>query len=382
MLNTSENTKSYIETFHKVLEESNKRNEKHIILIVDDEPDNLALLRRTLRSKYLVLTATNGQEALELVRERGDEISLIISDQKMPLMQGTEFFTHVAEEYPDIIKMLLTGHSDLEILVDSINKCNLFQYIFKPFEPEELLLTIQNGIDVFELSHNKKKMLNDLKELFYTTIKSISAALDAKDTYTHGHSLRVTLYSLILAKYMDSVDLKFMEELETAGLLHDIGKIGIAEGILCKPGRLSDDEFEVIKSHPGKGKRLLDNIKKLNSVSEWLSSHHERWDGSGYPNHLAGEEIPISSRIIAIADTYDAMTSSRSYRKALSHEVARDEIIRCKGTQFDPTLVDVFIKAEKEFEVALSDPEKYYKGISILRQYISQDETELSKEVY
>ena len=244
------------------------------------------------------------------------------------------------------------------------------------------MLIVQNGIDVFELSQNKKKMLKDLKELFYTTIKSIAAALDAKDSYTHGHSLRVTLYSLILAKYMDEADEKFLEELETAGLLHDIGKIGIAEGILCKPGHLSDEEFEIIKSHPAKGKKLLNSIKKLNSVSEWLSSHHERWDGSGYPNNLKGEEIPISSRIIAIADTYDAMTSSRSYRKALPHNVAKDEILRCRGTQFDPYLVDIFSKAEKEFEIALADPEKYYKEISILRQYISQDESELSKEIY
>ncbi len=382
MLKIQENTNSYIETFHKVIEESNKRNTKHLILLVDDEPDNLALLRRTLRSKYEVITATNGKEALEIVKQRGKEISLIISDQKMPIMQGTEFFANVAEMYPDIVKMLLTGHSDIDILVDSINKCNLFQYIFKPFEPEELMLIVQNGIEVFELAQSKKRMLKDLKELFYTTIKSIASALDAKDTYTHGHSLRVTLYSLILAKHMNGINEKFMEELETAGLLHDIGKIGISEGILCKPGKLSDEEYEIIKSHPEKGKKLLTSIKKLNCVSEWLNSHHERWDGTGYPNHLKGEEIPISARIIAIADTYDAMTSSRSYRKALPHEVARDEILRCKGTQFDPQLVDIFEKAEKEFAIAHDDPEKYYKENSILRQYIAQDEGQLSKVVY
>lgn len=382
MLKNAEEKKSYLETFHKVIEEANKRQSKHIVLIVDDEPDNLALLRRTLRSQYEVLTATNGKEALDIVNQRGNEISLIISDQKMPLMQGTEFLSQISQDFPNIIKMLLTGHSDLDILVDSINKCNLFQYIFKPFEPEELLLIVQNGIEVFELAQSKQRMLKDLKELFYTTIKSIASALDAKDTYTHGHSLRVTLYSLILAKYMDGVDEKFMEELETAGLLHDIGKIGISEGILCKPGKLSDEEYEIIKSHPQKGKKLLHSIKKLNSVSEWLNSHHERWDGSGYPNRLKGEEIPISSRIIAIADTYDAMTSSRSYRQALPHEVARDEILRCKGTQFDPNLVDIFEKAEQEFAIAHDDPEKYYKENSILRKYIGQDETELAKKVY
>ena len=377
-----QDTTSYIETFHKLLEEASVPKNKHTILIVDDEPDNLALLRRTFRSKYDVLTATNGKEALEVVNEKGDNISLIVSDQKMPVMQGTEFLAEVNEKYPDIIKMLLTGHSDIDILVDSINKCNLFQYIFKPFEPEELLMTVQSGIDVYELEHKRKRVLRDLKELFYTTIKSIASALDAKDAYTHGHSLRVTMYSLILAKYMPNVDDKFKEELETTGLLHDIGKIGISENILCKPGKLTDEEFEVMKSHTTKGKKLINNIKKLSYISEWLNAHHERWDGQGYPSGLKGEEIPISARIIAIADTYDAMTSSRSYRKALSHEVARDEIIRCSGTQFDPALVEIFKKAEKEFSIAHDDAENYYKNISILRQYIEQDEKALCKELY
>ena len=377
-----QDTTSYIETFHKLLEEASVPKNKHTILIVDDEPDNLALLRRTFRSKYDVLTATNGKEALEVVNEKGDNISLIVSDQKMPVMQGTEFLAEVNEKYPDIIKMLLTGHSDIDILVDSINKCNLFQYIFKPFEPEELLMTVQSGIDVYELEYKRKRVLRDLKELFYTTIKSIASALDAKDAYTHGHSLRVTMYSLILAKYMPNVDDKFKEELETTGLLHDIGKIGISENILCKPGKLTDEEFEVMKSHTTKGKKLINNIKKLSYISEWLNAHHERWDGQGYPSGLKGEEIPISARIIAIADTYDAMTSSRSYRKALSHEVARDEIIRCSGTQFDPALVEIFKKAEKEFSIAHDDAENYYKNISILRQYIEQDEKALCKEIY
>ena len=382
MLKNTENVISYLETFHKVIEETNKIDKKHLVLIVDDEPNNLSLLRRTLRSKFDILTATNGQEALDVVKEHGKEISLIISDQKMPVMQGTEFLSVVNERYPNIVKILLTGHSDLDILLDSINKCNLFQYIFKPFEPEELLIIIDNGIEIFDLEQNKQKILRELKELFYTTIKSISAALDAKDSYTHGHSLRVTMYSLILAKYMENIDDKFKEELETAGLLHDIGKIGIAEDILCKPGKLSDEEFNIIKTHPEKGKKLLNNIKKLNCVSEWLKSHHERWDGNGYPRGLKGEEIPISARIIAIADTYDAMTSSRSYRQALSHEVARDEIVNSKGTQFDPDLVDVFVKAEKEFAIAKNNPETYYKELSILRQHISQNEADLTKKVY
>jgi len=382
MSNNFSEKKSYMEVFQKIIEESDTLNKKHLLLLVDDEPNNLSLLRRTLHSQYDVITANSGIEGLKIIEEQGDKISLIISDQKMPGMEGTEFLAKVTEMYPHIIKLLLTGHSDLDILIDSINKCNLFQYIFKPFEPDELLLIIKSGIETLELEQNKERMLYELKELFYTTIKSIASALDAKDSYTHGHSLRVTMYSLIMAKYMGNIDEKFKEELETAGLLHDIGKIGIADAILCKTGKLSDEEFEIIKSHPDKGKKLLNNIKRLDCVSEWLNSHHERWDGTGYPRGLKGEEIPISARIIAIADTYDAMTSSRSYRKSLPHEVAKNEIISCRGTQFDPDLVDIFKQAEHEFSVAHDNPEEYYHNISMLRQYIGTDESELSKKIY
>ena len=165
MLNYAEDNTSYIETFHKVIEEANKTNRKHVILIVDDEPDNLALLRRTLRSKYDIITATNGKEALEIAKEKYNDISLIISDQKMPVMQGTEFLAQVNEFAPDIVKMLLTGHSDIDILVDSINKCNLFQYIFKPFDIEELSLIIQSAIETYELTKSKQNLLKDINVL-------------------------------------------------------------------------------------------------------------------------------------------------------------------------------------------------------------------------
>ena len=249
---------------------------------------------------------------------KGSEIALIVSDQKMPEMEGTEFLKRVAGEYPDIVKILLTGHLDVDAIVDSINDCHLYQYIVKPFDPEELKLTIETGIQKFDLVNNKTVILKDLRELFYKTIKLIASALDAKDPYTHGHSLRVTMYSLILAKKLN-LDETTLEEIETAGLLHDIGKIGIPQSILCKPGKLTDEEYEVMKSHPAQAEKMLMGIKKLTVVSNWLRTHHERWDGKGYPYGLKGEEIPISGRIIALADTYDAMTSTRSYRLSLIH---------------------------------------------------------------
>ena len=359
---------SFEESLSEILQ-LNQKNEKHTILLVDDEINNLQLLRRTLRHDYNILTASNGREALEIVEGKGDEIALIVSDQKMPEMEGTEFLKRVAGEYPDIVKILLTGHLDVDAIVDSINDCHLYQYIVKPFDPEELKMTIDAGIRKFDLVNNKPVILKDLRELFYKTIKLIASALDAKDPYTHGHSLRVTMYSLILAKNLN-LDDTTLEEIETAGLLHDIGKIGIPQKILCKPDKLTDEEYELMKSHPARAEKMLMGIKKLTVVSNWLRAHHERWDGKGYPYGLKGEEIPISGRIIALADTYDAMTSTRSYRKALSHETAIEEIKRCAGTQFDPVLADLFVKCSDEIKAAKEDPETYYPKYSYLQKQI------------
>lgn len=353
------------ESIEQVLSFDNSE-QKRTILLVDDEENNLQLLKRTLRGKYDILTAPDGKKALDVISERGDDISLIVSDQRMPEMSGIEFLKQTIKTNPDIIKILLTGQADTDIMVDSINECQIYQYILKPFDPVDLLETIKAGIGKYDLAHNKTIMLKDLRELFYKTIKSISSALDAKDPYTHGHSMRVTLYSLILAKEL-GLDDKTLEEIETAGLLHDIGKVGIPQSILCKPGRLTDEEFEIMKSHPEQGEKIVRKIKKLGIISDWLKTHHERWDGKGYPDGLKGEEIPISARIIALADTYDAMTSTRSYRKALEHDIAISEIERCAGSQFDPQLATLFIQNQDKILAAKENPEEYYAEYSYLK---------------
>ena len=358
-------SESLNESIERVLM-SEMTNDKRTILLVDDEENNLQLLKRSLRGKYDILTAHDGKQALDIITERGNEISLIVSDQRMPEMTGTEFLKQISKTNPDIIKILLTGQADTDIMVESINECQIFQYILKPFDPIDLVETIKNGITKFDLAHCKTTALKDLRELFYKTIKSISFALDAKDQYTHGHSLRVTLYSLVLAKEMNLSD-ETLEEIETAGLLHDIGKVGIPQHILCKPGKLTDEEFEIMKTHPEQGEKIVKKIKKLNIISDWLKTHHERWDGKGYPLGLSGEDIPVSARIIALADTYDAMTSTRSYREALPHEAAIAEIQRCAGTQFDPHFAELFIKIQDKILEAKNNPEKYYEKYSYLK---------------
>ena len=344
------------------------RNE-HTILIVDDEINNLQLLKRTFRNKYKILTASNGLEGLETLKKNIDDVSLIVSDHKMPIMEGTKFLEEANIIAPDVIKILLTGFSDIEIITDAVNKCNLFQYILKPFNPDELQTVVKNGIDKFDLASSKSLILKDLKELFYKTIKSIASALDAKDPYTHGHSMRVTLYSIILAKELNTPEDQ-LELIETAGLLHDIGKIAIPESILCKAGKLTDDEFKIMKTHPINSEKLLSSIKKLHDICPGVKYHHEKWNGKGYPEGLAGENIPFAARVIAIADTYDAMTSTRSYRKALSHEIAIEEIEKCAGTQFDPNLAKKFIEIENIINSAKDNPEEYYLKYSTLYQQI------------
>ncbi len=340
-------------------------NSKQTVLIVDDEENNLQLLKRTFRGQYNLLTAHNGVEALEVVKQNKDSIALIVSDQRMPVMEGTEFLKQVKDINPSIIKILLTGHVGTDILVSAINDCDLFQYILKPFEPEELKIAVESGISKYIMGSNNKLYYNELRELFYKTIRAISNALDTKDAYTNGHSLRVTLYSMILAKELN-LDETFMEDIEIAGLLHDIGKIAMPKSILCKNGKLNDEEFLVMKSHPVRGGKIVFNIKKLQMISEWVKAHHEKWDGTGYPDGLKGEAIPFAGRIIALADTYDAMTSTRPYRTALSHEYAISEIERCAGTQFDPTLAKLFVSLSDKIDEARKNPEEAYKKYSFL----------------
>lgn len=366
MLNAKDDL--FLDNVGDLISATSVRNE-HTILIVDDEVNNLQLLKRTFRGKYRIMTASNGLEGLETLKGNLDEISLIVSDHKMPIMEGTKFLEEANKIAPDVIKILLTGFSDIEIITDAVNKCNLFQYVLKPFNPDELQEAVRNGIDKFDLASSKSLILKDLKELFYKTIKSIAAALDAKDPYTHGHSMRVTLYSIILAKEIGVPEAQ-LDQIEMAGLLHDVGKIAIPQAILCKPGHLTDDEFAVMKAHPQNSEKLIASIKKLHDVCPGMKHHHEKWDGSGYPDKLAGENIPFQARIIAIADTYDAMTSTRSYRVALDHEIAIAEIEKCAGTQFDPELAKKFVELGAIIKAAKENPEEYYIKYSNLYKEI------------
>jgi len=314
---------------------------KYNILVTDDEIDNLQLFKRTLRTDYSVFLANSGFEAIEILKN--NKIDMVISDHKMPGMDGVELLKKSINYTPDAIRILITAYTDSATLMHAINDGKIHRYIRKPWNPNDLINILEASFEVYQLNIDNQSLALDLKELFSGTIAAITEALDAKDHYTFGRSKRVTYYSLKIGEAMNLSDTE-LSELELAGLLHDIGMIGVPEAILNKPDKLTAEEFNEIKKHVVTGAKILEEIKQLRSVIRIVSFHHERYDGKGYPYGISGNEIPVEAQIIAIADTYDGMTSDRAYRKGLPHEVAVEEIKKASGTQFSPELTEAFLK--------------------------------------
>lgn len=313
--------------------------EKYKILLVDDEEDNLMLLYRTLRGKYELERTTSPLQAVELLKN--NFYHMVISDHKMPDMDGVELLQFVYNNHPDTVKILLTAYSDASILIDAINSAKIYRYIKKPFVPDELLMIVEAGLEYFQLKKDNENLLNDLKELFSGTVKAIIEALDAKDSFTSGRSRRVTYYSLKMAEKL-GLSKTDMGKLELAGLLHDIGMIGVTDSILYKIEKLTPDEYEEIKKHVNYGVKILEDIKQLSGVVNIIKHHHEHYSGNGYPDGLSGEDIPLESRIIAIADAFDGMVSNRAYRNALTPQEAFQNIEENRNMQFDPNLIPYF----------------------------------------
>ena len=315
-------------------------DKRYKLLIVDDEEDNLALLYRTLRSKYQIVKAHSAIEALEILKT--EQFDCILSDHKMPLMDGVEFLKRVNDMQPKTMRLLVTAYSDIKILIDAINYAKIYRYIKKPYSPDELLMIVESALETYQLKLDNENLIGDLKDLFSGTVKAIIEALDAKDSFTLGRSRRVAFYSLKIVNKMALTPAE-VSQIELAGLLHDIGMIGVAEEILNKTQKLSDDEFEKIKMHVHYSVKILEDIKQLYEITEIIKYHHEHYNGCGYPYSLKGEEIPLGSRIIAIADAFDSMVSNRAYRKSLTVEEAVENIKRGAGEQFDPNLVQIFL---------------------------------------
>lgn len=353
------------------------------VLVVDDEETYLRTLRRILRKDFNVLTAMSGVEGLEVL-EQNKDVALILSDQRMPVMTGSDFLGKAIDYSPDAIRFLITGYADLDAVIDAINTGHIYRYISKPWNPDELLIDVKRAVEHYMTSRENirlakfnEQLVQDLKELLFNTVSAISNALEAKDSYTYGHSYRVTFYSIKIGEILglDSQQLSF---LEFAGLLHDIGKIGVPELILNKPGRLTDEEYRVICRHPVRGGQILSRLKNMQYVVDCVVHHHERFDGTGHPDQLKGQSIPLGARILAVADSYDAMTSDRPYRKGMPHEVAVEELHRCSNTQFDPAIVHAFLQTDTGMTGKIPEIEKdkpltqVYAAKEAMRQLASQ----------
>lgn len=329
------------------------------ILVVDDDQLILQALSRIVRSEgYEVIAHSDPIEAL---KERG--FSVVVSDFNMPGMNGIELLGELKRSNPDSVRMLLTAAADFKVALEAVNRSEVFRILSKPWTLGELSMSLKQSVDHFRLRQENQRLSRELAErnADLTTmnlhlekmvvdrtnglLNGMVSALDYRDTETQWHSRRVSLYSRRIAESA-GVQGSILDVIEQGALLHDIGKIGVRDSILLKPGPLTPEEWVEMKLHPEIGHRMLSKIPYLHDASLIVLQHQERWDGAGYPAGLAGPEIVIGARVFAIADTIDAITSDRPYRKGRPLEVAKAELVRCSGTQFDPDLVRAFLAVD------------------------------------
>ncbi|MBS3995028.1 MAG: response regulator [Alkaliphilus sp.] len=357
---------------------------KKKILIVDDSPESIEVLGNALPKNYMRQIALNGDRALKLLAASEELPDLILLDVIMPEMDGYEFCKELKKD--DKLKNIPVIF--LSSLSNTNDKIMAFQngavdYIQKPFEIEEVQARVKTHLRLYDLQvelENQNKYLNELvekkakeiSEFQMATIYALAKLAESRDDSTGKHLERVQVFCKLLVeklsidnKYKNEINPEFVENIQKASPLHDIGKVGIEDAIMLKPGKLTAEEFERMKQHTVIGSNTLKEVNKKHPDNYFIKmgieiaqSHHEKWDGSGYPEGLIAEEIPLSARIMALVDVYDALRSKRVYKETYSHEKACDIIIQGRGKQFDPLIVDVFLESEQEFE-------KVYKALKI-----------------
>ncbi|HKG45161.1 MAG TPA: HD domain-containing phosphohydrolase [Pyrinomonadaceae bacterium] len=332
------------------------------ILIVDDEVEITEILADLLSEEYECLRAASAEKAL--VRLQEGEFQLVISDITMPGMSGLDMIPHAKELSPDTVVVMISGMQTVESAIGAL-RLGAFDYLMKPFDLRQVEAVVKRALEHHDLVVAKRRYENHLEELveqrtaeldkalnslegaYRSTLKALTAALETRDSETHGHSERVVTYSLRLGREYGLNSVK-MKALEFGALLHDIGKIGVPDSILRKPGKLTEEEWVRMREHPVHGQQILHGIEFLEGAARVVAQHHEQWDGTGYPLGLRQEEIDICARIFAVADAFDAITSDRVYRRGKPYEAAAQELDDWAGRQFDLKVVEAFHRVPKE----------------------------------
>jgi len=362
-LNLYIKVEDYIMRKNMVAHESNG----YKIIVVDDEQgiiDSLSIFLK--RSGYDFTGVTNPLEAIE--RVKSEHFDMMILDFMMDPIHGDEVVEEIRKFNKELYILLLTGHKDLAPPLETIKRLDIQGYCEKSDKFDQLLLLIESGIKSIEQMNTIKKINDELQDknaelekAYLDTIGILRQTVEAKDPYTRGHSDRVSEFSVLIGKKL-GLDEKTLHILKIGGLFHDIGKIGIPDSILLKESKLNDEEYSQIKNHPTIGAHILGDAKVFQDIIPIVKHHHERFDGKGYPSQLAGEDIPFIARIAAVADTFDAMTSKRTYRDALPLDTVKAEIERCSGSQFDPKIARVFLDILNNEYNLISDIQNKYKN--------------------
>lgn len=321
------------------------------VTVVDDDPVSLDVLQRAAALwQFDCQTARSAEEALELLERHPTPV--VVTDLRMPGRGGAWLVQEVQKRWPESAVIVVTAGDEDNAMLECL-QAGAHHYFLKPIHLDEFHHALQATINGFQLRRERERYrrcleaklarkTKRLRNTFFAAINSLVRTLEARDSYTSGHSLRVAEYSTRLARQLDLAP-AFLRQLRLSARLHDIGKVGMAEGILNKPDVLTPQEFDIVREHPVIGERILKPIIRGKNILAGIRHHHERFDGAGYPDRLAGESIPFIARIIAVADCYDALTSSRAYRPMLEPAGALELIESEAGRQFDPTLVPVFL---------------------------------------
>ncbi|MEE2903612.1 MAG: HD domain-containing phosphohydrolase [Myxococcota bacterium] len=346
------------------------------LLVVDDDEAVRRIVAELLQEEgYEPAIAASAEEALELLSK--NQFELVISDIKMPGADGLALLRNLRESHPETAVIMMTGFGQIESAVEAL-KLGASDYLTKPVRlaalTESVLTALNHRFENLEAANYQKSLEGDvasktreleqayaqINETYKLTLEALVTALDARECETGHHSQRVVKYSLAIGQKL-GLSTEELEQLARGALLHDIGKIGVPDSILLKPGPLTDDEWVEMKKHPEIGARILSDIEFLQDASEIVMTHQEQWNGDGYPAGLTGEDIPLGSRIFAVADALDAIVSDRPYRKGRSLSYAREEIERYAGRQFDPQVVQAFLSLTDEEWISLREEESIYR---------------------